>query len=35
MPAVSLVAWIGFVIFVIAMLAIDLGLFQRRGHVRA
>src|SRR3954468_18447976 len=32
MPAVSLTAWIGFAVFVVAMLVIDLGLFQRRDH---
>ena len=28
-------AWIGFVVFVVAMLAVDLGFFQRRRHVMA
>lgn len=33
MNNVSIVAWGGFVLFVLAMLALDLGVFQRRRHV--
>ena len=32
MPETSLVAWIGFTAFVLAMLALDLGVFHRKAH---